>query len=141
MQAMKEVIKSSLNSSDEWYDKQLYGWCGAIQRQRQLQRSQYQMQYSQPVQRIAVSIVFLLCLIGKLLVWPCLLNLSSHVCMHVYTFMVCNFSWTTYYYHIPFLLIIFLCFFCTSKYHVRIVYMECNFELCNFGVTLSFNNN
>ncbi|XP_061355679.1 uncharacterized protein LOC133300184 [Gastrolobium bilobum] len=55
-----ERSKSSLDSCDECYDKQLYGWYGAIQ--RQLQRSQYQMQYSQPV-RITVWIVFLLCLI------------------------------------------------------------------------------
>ncbi|XP_057426750.1 uncharacterized protein LOC130720152 isoform X2 [Lotus japonicus] len=53
--------KSSLKSCDECYDKNLYGWYGAIR--RQLQRSQYQMQYSQPV-RITVSIVVLLCLIG-----------------------------------------------------------------------------
>lgn len=58
--ACYERSKSSLDSSDECYDKHLYGWCGAIQ--RQLQRSQYQMQYSRPV-RIIVSIVFLLCLI------------------------------------------------------------------------------
>ncbi|KAJ1375309.1 Syntaxin 6, N-terminal [Sesbania bispinosa] len=60
-----ERSKSSLDSCDECYDKQLYGWYGAIQ--RQLQRSQYQMQYSQPV-RITVWIVILLCLIGKLLI-------------------------------------------------------------------------
>jgi hypothetical protein len=33
--------------------------------QRQLQRSQYQMQYSRPVQA-ALSVVFLFCLIGEL---------------------------------------------------------------------------
>ncbi|CAL5206066.1 unnamed protein product [Lathyrus oleraceus] len=55
-----EKTKSNLDSSNECYDKHLYGWCGAIQ--RQLQRSQYQMQYSRLAQ-ITVSIVFLLCLI------------------------------------------------------------------------------
>ncbi|MED6217291.1 hypothetical protein PIB30_016277 [Stylosanthes scabra] len=55
-----EKSKSSLDSSDESYDKQLYGWYGAIR--RQIRRSQYQMQYSKPV-RITVSIVVLLCLI------------------------------------------------------------------------------
>ncbi|XLS63303.1 hypothetical protein HN51_017531 [Arachis hypogaea] len=56
-----EKSKSCLESSDESYDKQLYGWYGAIQ--RQIRRSQYQMRYSQPV-RITVSIVVLLCLIA-----------------------------------------------------------------------------
>lgn len=56
-----ERSKSGLDSSDECYDKQLYGWYGAIR--RQLQRSQYQMQYRQPV-RIAVSIVVLLSFIA-----------------------------------------------------------------------------
>ncbi|XLR70437.1 hypothetical protein HN51_017556 [Arachis hypogaea] len=55
-----EKSQSCLESSDESYDKQLYGWYGAIQ--RQIRRSQYQMRYSQPV-RITVSIVVLLCLI------------------------------------------------------------------------------
>ncbi|KAF8023203.1 hypothetical protein BT93_F0647 [Corymbia citriodora subsp. variegata] len=45
---------------DDCYDKQLYGWSGAIQ--RQLQRSQYQMQYSRPAQ-LAFSAILLLCLI------------------------------------------------------------------------------
>ncbi|XP_027369187.1 uncharacterized protein LOC113875002 isoform X2 [Abrus precatorius] len=53
--------KSSLDSCDKFYDKQLYGWYGTIQ--RQLQRSQYQMQYRQHV-RIIVWIVVLLCLIA-----------------------------------------------------------------------------
>ncbi|KAL4372406.1 hypothetical protein AHAS_Ahas06G0262600 [Arachis hypogaea] len=57
-----EKSQSCLESSDESYDKQLYGWYGAIQ--RQIRRSQYQMRYSQPV-RITVSIVVLLCLIGE----------------------------------------------------------------------------
>ncbi|KAI4316639.1 hypothetical protein L6164_024600 [Bauhinia variegata] len=55
-----ERSKSCLDGSDEFYNKQIYGWYGAIQ--RQLQRSQYQMQYRRPVQ-IAVWIVLLLCLI------------------------------------------------------------------------------
>ncbi|XP_022717279.1 uncharacterized protein LOC111275853 isoform X2 [Durio zibethinus] len=45
---------------DDCYDKQLYGWYGAIQ--RQLQRSQYQMQYGRPIQ-LAVWVVLLLFLI------------------------------------------------------------------------------
>ncbi|CAI8610838.1 unnamed protein product [Vicia faba] len=53
--ALKKT-KSSLDSLDECYDKQLYGWCGAIQ--RQLQRSQYQMQYSR-LARITVSVILL----------------------------------------------------------------------------------
>ncbi|KAK7383200.1 hypothetical protein VNO78_28873 [Psophocarpus tetragonolobus] len=60
-----ERNKSGLDSCDEYYDKQLYGCYGAIR--RQLQRSQYQMQYSQPV-RIAVWIVFLLCFIALIAV-------------------------------------------------------------------------
>ncbi|XVF39834.1 hypothetical protein PTKIN_Ptkin01aG0064000 [Pterospermum kingtungense] len=45
---------------DDCYDKQLYGWYGAIQ--RQLRRSQYQMQYGRPIQ-LAVWVVLFLCLI------------------------------------------------------------------------------
>ncbi|XP_022772906.1 uncharacterized protein LOC111315456 [Durio zibethinus] len=45
---------------DDCYNKQLYGWYGAIQ--RQLQRSQYQMQYGRPI-KLAVWFVLLLCLI------------------------------------------------------------------------------
>lgn len=52
--------KSCLDSCDDCYDKQLYGWYGAIQ--RQLQRSQYQMQYSRPIQ-VTIWICLLLCLI------------------------------------------------------------------------------
>lgn len=55
-----EKSKSCLDGCDDCYDKQLYGWYGAIQ--RQLQRSQYMMQYSRPVQ-ITIWIVLLLCLI------------------------------------------------------------------------------
>lgn len=55
-----ERSKSCLEGCDECYDKQLYGWYGAIQ--RQLQRSQYHMQYSRPVQ-VIFSAVILLCVI------------------------------------------------------------------------------
>ncbi|KAJ8773275.1 hypothetical protein K2173_028452 [Erythroxylum novogranatense] len=58
--ACYEKSKSCLDGYDECYNKQLYGCYGAIQ--RQLQRSQYQMQYSRPV-RVAFSIVLLICLI------------------------------------------------------------------------------
>uniref|UniRef100_A0A5B7A4H3 Syntaxin 6/10/61 N-terminal domain-containing protein n=2 Tax=Davidia involucrata TaxID=16924 RepID=A0A5B7A4H3_DAVIN len=58
--ACYERSKSCLDGCDDCYDKQLYGWYGAIQ--RQLQRSQYQMQYSRPIQ-VILSIVLLLCLI------------------------------------------------------------------------------
>ncbi|XP_058781158.1 uncharacterized protein LOC131655283 isoform X1 [Vicia villosa] len=49
-----------LHSCDGCYSKPIHGWYGAFQ--RQLQRSQYQMQYNRPVQ-IAVWIVIILCLI------------------------------------------------------------------------------
>ncbi|CAL0319039.1 unnamed protein product [Lupinus luteus] len=55
-----EKSKSDLDSCGECYDKQLYGWYGAIQ--RQFQRSQYQMQYSRPSQ-ITVWIIILPCLV------------------------------------------------------------------------------
>ncbi|OWM70807.1 hypothetical protein CDL15_Pgr014480 [Punica granatum] len=57
--ACYERSKSCLDSCDDCYDKQLYGWYGAVQ--RQLQRSQYQMRYSRPAQ-LTFSAV-LLCLI------------------------------------------------------------------------------
>ena len=57
-----EKSKSCLEGCDECYDKQLYGWYGAIQ--RQLQRSQYHMQYSRPMQ-VVFSAVILLCVIGE----------------------------------------------------------------------------
>ncbi|CAK7347459.1 unnamed protein product [Dovyalis caffra] len=60
--ACYEKSKSCLDSYDECYDKQIYGWYGAMQ--RQLQRSQYQMQYSRSVQA-ALSVVFLFCLIDE----------------------------------------------------------------------------
>ncbi|XP_050364714.1 uncharacterized protein LOC126783309 [Argentina anserina] len=56
--ACYERSKSCLDS--DCYDKQLYGWYGAIQ--RQLQRSQYYVQYSWPA-HVAFWIVLLLCLI------------------------------------------------------------------------------
>ncbi|KAL5074686.1 hypothetical protein RYX36_013670 [Vicia faba] len=55
-----ERSKLCLHSCDGCYNKPLQGWYGAFQ--RQLQRSQYQMQYNRPVQ-IAVWIVIILCLI------------------------------------------------------------------------------
>ncbi|XVE95001.1 hypothetical protein REPUB_Repub02eG0058900 [Reevesia pubescens] len=57
--ACYERSKSCLDC-DDCYDKQLHGWYGAIQ--RQLQRSQYQMQYGRPIQ-LAVWVVLFLCLI------------------------------------------------------------------------------
>ncbi|CAL0323810.1 unnamed protein product [Lupinus luteus] len=57
--ASNERSKNYLDGLDDCYDKQLHGWHGSIQ--RQLQRSQYQLQYSQPV-RITVLVV-ILCLI------------------------------------------------------------------------------
>lgn len=57
-----ERNKSCLDCSDDCYDKQLYGWYGAIQ--RQLQRSQYYMQYRRPV-RIVLSVFLLIFLIGE----------------------------------------------------------------------------
>uniref|UniRef100_A0A5B7A0N4 Syntaxin 6/10/61 N-terminal domain-containing protein n=3 Tax=Davidia involucrata TaxID=16924 RepID=A0A5B7A0N4_DAVIN len=58
--ACNERSKSCLDGCDDCYDKQLYVWYGAIQ--RQLQRSQYQMQYSRPVQ-VIFWIVLLFCLL------------------------------------------------------------------------------
>ncbi|KAL3514394.1 hypothetical protein ACH5RR_027111 [Cinchona calisaya] len=55
-----ERSKSCLEGCDECYDKQLCGWYGVIQ--RQLQRSQYHVQYSRPVQVIFTTIL-LLCVI------------------------------------------------------------------------------
>ncbi|XP_020213767.1 uncharacterized protein LOC109797994 isoform X1 [Cajanus cajan] len=60
LNAYFERSKSCLDNCDECYDKQLRGWYGALQ--RQLQRSQYQMQYNRHVQ-ITVWAVILLCLI------------------------------------------------------------------------------
>ncbi|KAH1109750.1 hypothetical protein AAZX31_04G043400 [Glycine max] len=60
IKAYYERSKSCLDNGDECYDKQLQGWYGALH--RQLQRSQYQMQYNRPVQ-MAVWAVILLCFI------------------------------------------------------------------------------
>ncbi|KAL2471580.1 Syntaxin [Abeliophyllum distichum] len=57
--AVCERNKSCLDGCDD-YEKQLYGWYGAVQ--RLLQRSQYQMQYSRPIQ-VIFSIILILCLI------------------------------------------------------------------------------
>ncbi|KAK8581034.1 hypothetical protein V6N13_144083 [Hibiscus sabdariffa] len=59
LNACYERSKSCIDCDDN-YDKQLYGWYGAIQ--RQLQRSQYQMQYGHPV-RLAIWAVLIFCLI------------------------------------------------------------------------------
>lgn len=58
--ATNERSKSCVSRCDECYDKPLRGWYGAFQ--RQLQRSQYQMQYNRPVQ-LTVWIVIILCFI------------------------------------------------------------------------------
>lgn len=58
-----EKNKSCLDGYDEYYDKQLYGWHGTIQ--RKLQRSQYQMQY-RPV-KVFCSIFLMICLLGLLI--------------------------------------------------------------------------
>ncbi|GMH23751.1 hypothetical protein Nepgr_025594 [Nepenthes gracilis] len=54
-----ERSKSCLDSCDDCYnDKQLYSWHGAIQ--RLLQRSQYQVQYSRPLQVVFWIVLLLL---------------------------------------------------------------------------------
>ncbi|XP_043712147.1 uncharacterized protein LOC122660948 [Telopea speciosissima] len=58
--ACYERSKSCLDSCDESYDKQLYGWFGAVQ--RHFQRSQYQIQYSRPI-RVTFCVAVVLCLI------------------------------------------------------------------------------
>jgi len=63
--------KTCLDNYDESYHKQLHGWYGALQ--RQLQRSQYQMQYNRHVQ-ITIWAVILLCLIGRLWIFVCILK-------------------------------------------------------------------
>lgn len=52
--------KDCLGCDDDCYDKHLHSWYGAIQ--RQLQRSQYLVQYSRPVQ-LAFSMILFICLI------------------------------------------------------------------------------
>lgn len=63
MNVSYERNKSCLDGCDE-YDKHIYGWYGALQ--RQLQRSQYHMQYSRPVQVVS-SVILLMFLLGELL--------------------------------------------------------------------------
>ncbi|XP_043711434.1 uncharacterized protein LOC122660265 [Telopea speciosissima] len=55
-----ERSKSCLDGCDDSYDKQLYGWFGAVQ--RQLRRSQYHIQYSRPIQ-VVFWVAVVLCLI------------------------------------------------------------------------------
>lgn len=61
--ACYERSKSCLEDGDDCYQKQLYGWYGAIQ--RQLQRSQYYVQYSRPTQMVfwVLVLIFLLGLV------------------------------------------------------------------------------
>lgn len=61
--ACYERSKSCLESGDDCYRKQLYGWYGAIQ--RQFQRSQYYVQYSRPTQMVlwALVLIFLFALV------------------------------------------------------------------------------
>ncbi|GLT58860.1 hypothetical protein SLA2020_317210 [Shorea laevis] len=61
LNACYERSKSCLGC-DDCCDKHLNSWYGAIQ--RQLQRSQYQVQYSQPF-KVAFSIILFICLIGE----------------------------------------------------------------------------
>lgn len=58
-----ERSNSCLDGSDDGYDKQLYDWNGSIQ--RMLQRSQYQLQYSQPLKMVLWT-VLLVCSLGFL---------------------------------------------------------------------------
>ncbi|KAL5706905.1 hypothetical protein ACHQM5_025011 [Ranunculus cassubicifolius] len=60
IEACYDRSKSCLDSCDDSYNKHLYGWLGAIQ--RQLQRSQYQIQYSRPVQ-VAMWIALAICML------------------------------------------------------------------------------
>ncbi|KAJ6852769.1 uncharacterized protein M6B38_253395 [Iris pallida] len=60
--ACYERSKSCLSCcGDVVYDKQLYGWLGALQ--RQLQRSQYQFQYGRPIQMIFWTILVVLLIV------------------------------------------------------------------------------
>lgn len=89
-----EKSKTCLGGCDECYDKQLYGWYGAIQ--RQLQRSQYQMQYSRPVQVVIWIVVVLLCLIGKQVNcqiyfrFPCTTQYPAYICVHLCCSSYCD---------------------------------------------------
>ncbi|KAD4888618.1 hypothetical protein E3N88_20691 [Mikania micrantha] len=55
--ACYERSKSCIENDDDCYQKQLYGWYGAIQ--RQLQRSQYYVQYNRPTQMICWVLVLI----------------------------------------------------------------------------------
>lgn len=61
--ACYEKSKSCLESDDDCYQKQLYGWSGAIQ--RQLQRSQYYVQYNRPTQMVfwVLVLIFLFAIV------------------------------------------------------------------------------
>ncbi|XP_054796752.1 uncharacterized protein LOC129302098 [Prosopis cineraria] len=59
--ACYERSKSYLDSCDKCYDKQLYGWYGAIQ--RQLQRSHYLMQYGRPFLILFWTVVSLILIV------------------------------------------------------------------------------
>ncbi|GAB4852299.1 hypothetical protein Ancab_016491 [Ancistrocladus abbreviatus] len=74
-----ERTKSCLDGCDDYYDKQLHGWYGAVQ--RLLQRSQYQVQYSRPVQ-LAFWIVLLLLSIGEFIVTMTLMFIISFHHLH-----------------------------------------------------------
>ncbi|XP_039117010.1 uncharacterized protein LOC120252879 [Dioscorea cayenensis subsp. rotundata] len=63
LDACYERTKSYLSDcTEDTYDKQLYGWVGSLH--RQLQRSQYQIQYGRPMQMVfwAVLVVLLIVL-------------------------------------------------------------------------------
>lgn len=74
--------KSCLDGCDDCYDKQLYGWYGAVQ--RQLQRSQYYMQYRRPV-RIVFSVFLLIFLIGEFANDSCFIYLTFYWLFYPYT--------------------------------------------------------
>ncbi|RWR81443.1 Syntaxin 6 [Cinnamomum micranthum f. kanehirae] len=56
-----ERTKTCLKTCDGSYDKQLYGWLGAFQ--RQIQRSQYQFQYSRAYHKMMFWVVLIIFLI------------------------------------------------------------------------------
>ncbi|XP_019437908.1 PREDICTED: uncharacterized protein LOC109343867 isoform X2 [Lupinus angustifolius] len=80
-----EKSKSYKGRCDECYDKQLYGWYGSIQ--RQLLRSQYQMQYNWPVQ-LTFWMIILLCFIGKnrIFMWVSE-TVFLHKCMNLHALL------------------------------------------------------
>ena len=69
MSACCEKSKSCLNTGDDCCNKQLYGWYGAAQ--RMWQRSQYQVQYSRPVQLTFWTALLLLSIGECTLAWFC----------------------------------------------------------------------